>query len=95
MHGRLATALYALMVALAACGPVATHARTAPESGVLDIHADMDSSGQPYGSIPGAGDGFEGELEFQRGRALLGPRMRPYVSLDRLRLWPSHMHAHE
>lgn len=39
MRGRIASALYALVLALAACGLVATHARTLPAVGVAKMPA--------------------------------------------------------
>ena len=87
LHTRLATALYALMIALAACGPVATIARIAPESGDLGVNAGMGASGQIDDSILAV----DGTLQddFQTGRALLAT---PYVSCHQLCAHHTHMH---
>ena len=87
IRGGLATALCALIVALATCGPVATTARTAPESGDLGVNAGMGASGQMIDSILAV----DGTLQddFQTGRALLAT---PYVSCHQLCAHHTYMH---
>lgn len=75
MYGRLVTALCALMVALAAGGPVATHARIAPEGGLLGKQAGVGGAGQDDGYLVAADGAVQDD--FQTARALLGARKLP------------------
>ena len=104
MSGRLTTALWALMLALAVSGPIATTARIAPGKAVFGMRSDMDPSGRDDGPIVALVDDGVVQDDLQSGRALLGARMRrpcvPFPAIDRLPItavpitymYTSHVH---
>ena len=102
MSGRLTTALWALMLALAVSGPIATTARIAPGKAVFGMRSDMDPSGRDDGPIVALLDDGVVQDDLQSGRALLGARMRrpcvPFPAIDRLPdvpityMYTSHVH---